>query len=101
MLYRTALAVIASLCLFGSALAHDHWINSLKLTDPQTKQWCCNKIDCRPEAVREVEGGYATQGGDVVPFSRVLWKSQDGRWWRCRNLPANTTRCLIGPPPGS
>lgn len=99
---RASLAAL--LALAGPALAHDSWINSSQLRDPQSGEWCCNHIDCAPEAVREVAGGYATAGGDVVPFARVIWKSQDGRWWRCRYLDAaraGRTRCLIGPPPNS
>lgn len=99
------LLLLAALAVWAAtASAHDHWINNLRLTDPVSGEWCCNHIDCRAEQVREVAGGYATEGGDVVPFSRVLWRSQDGRWWRCRYMAGERegkTRCLIGPPPGS
>lgn len=92
------------------AHAHDSWINRNGLTDPVTKQWCCNEHDCEAEPVREVMGGYRVITGEVIPASRVLWKSQDGQWWRCRfmsptavdkdNKPMiGKTRCLIGPPP--
>jgi hypothetical protein len=64
-------------------------------------EWCCNVNDCQAEKVREVDGGFLTEAGAVIPFSRVIWKSQDGSWWRCRNLATRKTRCLIGPPPGS
>lgn len=90
------------LLLIVPALAHDSWISRQRIVDPVTGEWCCNLHDCQVEAVREVSGGYSTAGGDVVPFSRVIWKSPDGRWWRCRYLggeKAGKTRCLIGPIP--
>jgi hypothetical protein len=89
-------------CHQEPAQAHDSWINLNGLTDPVTKHWCCNHDDCNAEPVREVIGGYQVQTGEVIPFSRILWKSPDGRWWRCRFLSgvqAGQTRCLIGPPP--
>lgn len=100
--------LLALLLLISPAMAHDtgpgSWINSGGFRDPQSGEHCCNLHDCRAEAVREVSGGYATDGGDVVPYSRVIWNSADGRWWRCRYLGGEKigkTRCLIGPPPGS
>jgi hypothetical protein len=81
--------------------AHESWISSSCLTDPSSGEWCCNHIDCREETVREIAGGYQVETGEIIPYSRVIWKSQDGAWWRCRNLGTNTTRCLIGPPSGS
>jgi hypothetical protein len=95
--------VIVILGLIGLRFvhAHDHWISANRLTDPASGEWCCNHIDCQAEKVSEVAGGYLTQAGDVVPHARIIWKSQDGSWWRCRNMRTNATRCLIGPPPGS
>ncbi len=91
----------------GAVFAHDTgegaWINNQRLTDPETKQWCCNLHDCRDETtnVRGVEGGYLiVSTGEVIPRERVIWKSPGG-WWRCRNLSDGSTRCLIGPPNGS
>lgn len=86
------------------AFAHDSWISRNRITDPATGEWCCNHLDCRPEKVTAVEGGYKTEYGDVVPHRRVIWKSPDGHWWRCRHLGGATpgaTRCLIGSPPGA
>jgi hypothetical protein len=85
--------------------AHDSWISRNRLTDPQSGQWCCNHIDCEGQKngdIREVQGGYLVAAtGEVIPYARVIWKSEDGSWWRCRNMQTNATRCLIGPPPGS
>lgn len=95
-----ALALLAPMTAHG----HDSWISRQRMVDPESKEWCCNIYDCRVEKVREVSGGYSTAGGDVVPFSRVIWKSPDGQWWRCRYMAGEKTgktRCLIGPPPGS
>lgn len=96
--------LLALIVAIAYASAHDSWISAERLTDPASGEWCCNHIDCAAETVREVAGGYATQGGDVVPAARVIWRSPDGAWWRCRYLAgarAGQTRCLIGPPPGS
>lgn len=107
---QKSILVAAILLLVAMALsfAHTHgegsWINQQKLVDPESKEWCCNEIDCRPEEVKPVDGGYLVETGEVIPAHRVLWKSPDGRWWRCRYMSWATgklTRCLIGPPPGS
>lgn len=95
---------LAILLLLSPALAHESWINREKLTDPASKEWCCNRNDCRSEQVRETNGGYVVTTGEFVPFHRVIWKSEDGHWWRCRYMAgerAGKTRCLIGPSPGS
>jgi hypothetical protein len=98
------ICAILQLLLGNSAFAHDHWISRNRITDPQTGEWCCNHIDCAavpPGGVNEVKGGYAVvETGETVPYARVIWRSQDGAWWRCRNLRSNATRCLIGPPQG-
>jgi hypothetical protein len=83
---KITLPLVALAALVTIALAHDSWISRQQMRDPQTKEHCCNEHDCQAESVREVPGGYATQGGDVVPYSRVIWNSADGRWWRCRYL---------------
>jgi hypothetical protein len=99
--------VTGLLVLFGSslALAHDSWISRNRLTDPTSGEWCCNHIDCAAvpaDGINEVNGGYAVvETGELVPYARVIWRSQDGSWWRCRNMRTNATRCLIGPPRGS
>lgn len=102
---RRLLAVLLLVPL--GALAHDHgpgsWINNQRLTDPVTKDWCCNLIDCREETenVRAVERGFLIlDTNEIIPTARVIWKSPGG-WWRCRNLKTNATRCLIGPPLGT
>ena len=92
--------------LSGSfAVAHDSWINRNRLTDPASGEWCCNHIDCAEVpagGVRESSGGYfISETTETIPYQRVIWKSQDGSWWRCRNMKTNSTRCLIGPPPNS
>lgn len=104
LLIAAALLLLFLLALYPLAHAHDSWISRQRITDPASGEWCCNMIDCRVEEVREVRGGYSTQGGDVVPYSRVIPKSPDGQWWRCRYMggeKVGKTRCLIGPPPGS
>lgn len=87
------------------AKAHDHWINQNKLVDPVTGAWCCDERDCEmipAGGVTPVEGGYKIEDtGEVIELKRVIWKSMDGRWWRCRFSESHPTRCLIGPPPGS
>lgn len=109
-----ALGILAGLLfllwLYSMAWAHDHgegsWINSQRLTDPITGQWCCNLIDCREETanVEPVDGGYLIKDtGEAIPRERVIWRSPGG-WWRCRYMSgpeAGKTRCLIGPPMGS
>jgi hypothetical protein len=99
--------LIATLIFFFAALpacAHDSWISRNRLTDPASGQWCCNQIDCTAipaNGLREVTGGYSVAAtGEIIPYGRVIWRSEDGEWWRCRNLQNNSTRCLIGPPPG-
>ncbi len=85
------------------AMAHDHWISRARMTDPVSGEWCCNHIDCAEipaGGVREGSGGYFIgETGETIPYQRIIWKSQDGSWWRCRNMSTNKTRCLIGPPP--
>lgn len=92
----------------AAALAHDHWINHSRLVDPVTNEWCCNEHDCDlidAGGVVEQNGDYfIVETQETFPAARVIWKSGDGRWWRCRYLGgenAGKTRCLIGPPPGS
>lgn len=102
----TRFLIVAFVLVTGSfALAHDHWINRQRMTDPVSGEWCCNHIDCaevKAGGVGEVAGGFmVTETKEVIPYTRIIWKSQDGQWWRCRNLHTNATRCLIGPPPGS
>lgn len=84
--------------------AHDHWISRAQLVDPISGQWCCNHIDCEPVRIgglHEQDGGYlVSETGEQIPYRRIIWQSQDGQWWRCRNLLTNKTRCLIGPPQG-
>jgi hypothetical protein len=96
--------IVAFVLLTGSfALAHDHWISQNRMTDPVSGEWCCNQIDCAAlpkDGIGEVSGGYlVSETREVIPYTRIIWNSQDGRWWRCRNLSNNKTRCLIGPPP--
>lgn len=105
MLRLVAFILLVSL---SGAMAHDHgpgsWINNEKLTDPISKEWCCNLHDCREETANVVAmpGGFLIRSTrEVIPSSRVIWRSPGG-WWRCRRLDGtNSTRCLIGPPSGS
>lgn len=86
------------------AYAHDHWISQQRLVDPVSGEWCCGTDDCQVEVVEETVGGYRVLTGEVIPASRVIWKSPDGLWRRCRYLSgdkAGKTRCLVGVPPGS
>lgn len=87
----------------STAAAHDSWINRNRLTDPVSGEWCCNRYDCAEVpagGVRESAGGYfVAETRETIPYQRVIWRSEDGQWWRCRNLRTNATRCLIGPPP--
>ncbi len=99
------IAIAFMLLTASVALAHDSWINKLRLTDPASGEWCCNHIDCAAVpagGVGEVTGGYfVSETSETIPYARILWRSQDGSWWRCRNLATGKTRCLIGPPQGS
>jgi hypothetical protein len=73
MAFRITLGIVALVIAAQLVRAHDHWINNLRLTDPASGEWCCNHIDCRPEKVSEVAGGFTTEAGDFVPYSRVIW----------------------------
>ena len=101
-----AIATTALVLLAAAASAHDSWISRERLTDPVTREWCCNHIDCAEEVdnVEAVVGGYRIKStGEIVARERVIWRSP-GSWWRCRYLAgekAGQTRCLIGPPQGS
>lgn len=102
--FAAALLTLALLLAPFPASPHDSWISADRLTDPVSGEWCCNRIDCAalPGAVRRQADGYLIgETGEVIPSARVIWKSPDGLWWRCRNLSTNATRCLIGPPPES
>lgn len=87
------------------AFGHDVWISRKHLVDPESRQWCCDEHDCEPlraGEVRELGASYTiAETGESIPSTRVIWRSEDGLWWRCRNLKDNSTRCLIGPPRGS
>jgi len=80
------LAIIAvALAAALPALAHDHWLNTMQ--DPKSGDWCCGENDCQEEHdnIREVRRGYLViSTGEVIPADRVIWKSPDGKWWRCR-----------------
>jgi hypothetical protein len=99
------LMVVIVLLASSFAAAHESWISSNRLTDPQSGEWCCNHIDCAAVpagGLSESSGGFLVgETGEVIPYHRVIWRSQDGTWWRCRNMRTNATRCLIGPPQGS
>jgi len=94
---------LAGVLLALPARAHESWINKQMLRDPQSGEFCCNEHDCRPEKVVETRGGYMVETGEVIPYHRVIWRSPDGTWWRCRawHNGQQRTRCLLGPPPGS
>lgn len=96
---RLALAATIALLTLDQAVSHEHWINLEKLHDPVTKVWCCDETDCFAQPAGEVTpapGGYSIKKtGELFPASRVLWRSPDGKWWRCGFA---KTRCLIGPP---
>jgi len=117
-----ALFVGALLALTAlSALAHDadgysNWVSGL--VNPLSGADCCGLNDCKEipaGGIEEKAGGYLDKAtGDVVPYSNVLWKSPDGKWWHCLGsraaanadgltwgAPQPFTRCLIGPPPSS
>jgi hypothetical protein len=100
-----SITIVLVLLASSFAVAHDSWISRNRLTDPQSGEWCCNHIDCAavaPGGLNEVSGGYSiSETGETIPYARVIWRSQDGTWWRCRNMRTNATRCLIGPPQGS
>ena len=52
----------------------------------------------------QADGYLVLETGEVIDKARVIWKSPDGAWWRCRFMSgakAGSTRCLIGPPPNS
>lgn len=105
---RGALALVLLLALPVPALPHDHWINTERIVDPVSGEWCCNEHDCEMlavDGVKIVDGGFfIVDTGETIPAARVAWRSPDGRWWRCRYQwgdKTGQTRCLIGPPPGS
>lgn len=123
---RAAMAVAMAVALFltvcARAPAHEsgpgYWISTNGLTDPLSGHSCCNKNDCEavpPGGVAETTDGYLlAETGELIEKERVIWKSQDGQWWRCRYLSdrwvrnsdgrvfnSGETRCLIGPPPNS
>lgn len=104
LLLELVIAIVAHVLLARPANAHDSFISKKRLHDPSSKEWCCNHIDCAAVPVggiAEYGRGYlVTETREVIPYARVLWESDDGRWWRCRNLDTNATRCLIGPPQG-
>jgi hypothetical protein len=98
LLAAIALAILSA----WAARAHDHWINSLGLVDPVSRTSCCSANDDCFEVerggVREVQGGFfVQQTGEVIAIERIIWKSPDGKWWRC-HYKNGLTRCLIGPP---
>jgi hypothetical protein len=114
MAFRMGLVAVVAIgltltVLMQCAKAHDHWINDARLVDPFTKEWCCNEHDCElinAGGVSETSGDsyLISETGEIFPAMRVIWKSGDGRWWRCRYLggdKAGQTRCLIGPVPNS
>ena len=104
--------ILGALLIASPALGHDTWISRNDLKDPQSGHPCCDHRDCaevRPGGVKHVAGGYLIADTEEIwPTSRVVWGSQDGKWWRCAyssgtplgNLPGRrtSTRCLIGPP---
>lgn len=102
-------AVVILICAgwVYSAMGHTHgpgaWINQQRLTDPLTKEWCCNLQDCAEETsnVEEASGGFFIKStGEFIPERRVIWRAPPGEWWRCRYLGGDKvgkTRCLIGP----
>lgn len=106
-----AFAIFLGLC--WTALSHDNWINKNGLRDPISGHYCCNAMDCRAvpkDGLRETGGGYLiVESGETIPYNRIVWRSPDGTWWRCQygasqwsgTFMGGTTRCLIGPPPGS
>jgi len=99
-----SLLSVLTVVVFGVALArpvHDHWISQNKLVDPVSGAWCCNQQDCQEiSGVTESDSGFhIVETGEMIPHNRILWKSQTGHWWRCRDG-QNWTRCLIGPPRG-
>lgn len=104
LLWTLGPGIAMAMLIATGAFGHDSWINKRHLVDPQSRQWCCDEHDCEPlkTGVKENGAGYIiAETGEDIPYARVIWKSEDGLWWRCRNLKDNSTRCLIGPPPGS
>ncbi len=102
--------LLALLCVGTPAFAHDHstdpgaWIGQQRLLDPTSGEWCCDQRDCFPEQVTEFSDFVVVMTGEMIPSVRVIWRSADGRWWRCRygvgHVSAGKTRCLIGPVKG-
>lgn len=103
------------------ALAHDHgfgsWIGKERISDPVTGEWCCDADDCkemvsaaatdfnpatqeRGSVTQLPNGNYLVSStGEEIDAKRIIWRSP-GSWWRCHR-PNGSTRCLLGPPPGS
>jgi hypothetical protein len=93
-----------------AALGHGawQWIEDYRLYDPQTGDWCCGKNDCgaiEGDGISQTSLGYQIKAtGEVIPYSRVIWESPDGKPWRCWNTYGERkglTRCLIMPPPST
>jgi hypothetical protein len=64
--------------------------------------------DCERVSVQEVGRAYyyIHDTGEVFPKWRVIWKSPDGQWYRCRYLNtsgpmAGKTKCLVAPIPST
>lgn len=96
---------LALICLLIAtpAAAVDDWLEGMKFTDPVTKQWCCNHVDCTRQkvgAVTETPAGIIiNETGELWPLNRVIWASPEDVWVRCV-YGDGRTRCLIGPPRG-
>lgn len=95
--------LIVLLCGLLPARAVDDWIDGIKFTDPATKQWCCNHVDCKRIAETSITqtpaGIIINDTGELWPYARVIWASPD-TWVRCQHADGKT-RCLIGPHRGS
>jgi hypothetical protein len=100
-------ALLSILLPTHDSMQRSDWIQKDGLRDPASEQSCCGENDCfslGPEAVTEFHGGYIIKStGEWIQYSRVLWRSRDGQWWRCAPIlngkkGGGETRCLIAPP---
>jgi hypothetical protein len=101
-------AILFAACLWAAPAATEPlpW-EGTSIYDPESGYECCDHQDCGPipaTDVKEQKTGYVyLPTGEVIPWSRVIWKGLDGGFWRCRFMwpkETNRTRCFVAPPQG-
>jgi hypothetical protein len=105
-LISIVLIVAASVARAHDVMHVSDWINKKGLVDPKGAGLCCGENDCTPIPSNGIElrngGYYLVETRETISSERVIWQSDDGRWWRCAPKDSignrSHTRCLIGPP---